>query len=249
MLDALILSDLHLGSDVCQAKMLVHFLESIHRGERLSRRLILNGDVFDSIDFRRLKKQHWKVLSLLRKLSDQIEIVWINGNHDGPAEIISHLLGVTVQDEYELETGRQRMLLLHGHRFDEFLERYPITTRLADLGYRLLQMLDKSHGIARYAKHSSKTFLRCAQKVQDSAIDYAGKRGFDIVSCGHTHLAIAVTDTPVQYFNSGSWTERPCHYLTVEAGVVDLCSYSEEIPELVENVAMPEQVTPELATA
>jgi len=234
VLDALVLSDLHLGTDVCQAKMLVHFLEGIHRGERLTRRLILNGDVFDSIDFRRLKKQHWKVLSLIRKLSDQIEIVWINGNHDGPAEFISPLLGVTVVDEYELDTGSHRMLLLHGHRFDDFLDRYPITTQLADWGYRLLQRIDKSHGIARYAKQSSKTFLRCALKVQDSAMDYAKKRGFDIVSCGHTHLPVAVPDADVQYYNSGSWTERPCHYLTVQNGTVALCSYNEEIPQLVE---------------
>jgi UDP-2,3-diacylglucosamine pyrophosphatase LpxH len=97
-----------------------------------------------------------------------------------------------------------------------------------------LQTIDKSHGVARFAKRSSKTFLRCAQKVQDQAIEYARKRDYDIVSCGHTHLPIAVTDTPVQYFNSGSWTERPCHYLTVEHGVVELCSYNEEIPVFVE---------------
>lgn len=244
MLDAIVLSDVHLGSDVCQAKMLVHFLEAIHRGERPTQRIILNGDVFDSIDFRRLKKQHWKVLSLIRKLSDDLEIVWINGNHDGPAEIISHLLGVSVQDEYELFTGSRRMLLLHGHQFDQFLERYPITTRLADLTYRLLQRLDKSHTIARQAKHSSKTFLRCAQKVQDSAIDFAAKQGYHIVSCGHTHLPVAFEEGKVHYFNSGSWTERPCHYLTVQAGRVELCSYSEDVPELTEAL---KATTPELA--
>ena len=77
MLDAIVISDTHLGSDNCQARQLTHFLESIHAGAVLTRKLILNGDVFDSIDFRRLKKNHWKVLSLLRKLSDRIEILWI----------------------------------------------------------------------------------------------------------------------------------------------------------------------------
>ena len=65
-------------------------------------RLILNGDVFDSIDFRRLKKSHWKVLSLLRKLSDELEIIWLCGNHDGSAEVVSHLLG-----DYLLQTEWQ----------------------------------------------------------------------------------------------------------------------------------------------
>src|SRR3954454_2031305 len=117
MHDAVILSDLHLGSSNCQAKSLCRFLEDIVQGRIVTNTLILNGDVFDSIDFRRLTRNHWKVLSLLRKLSDHVEIVWLAGNHDGSAEIISHLLGVTVQDEYELPSGGQRLLILHGHVF------------------------------------------------------------------------------------------------------------------------------------
>src|SRR6266496_5839458 len=105
MLDALILSDLHLGSDNCQARQLGELLEGIEEGVLPTARLILNGDVFDSIDFRRLKKTHWKVLSLIRKLSDRLEIVWICGNHDGSAEIVSHLLGVCVEEEYVLKSG------------------------------------------------------------------------------------------------------------------------------------------------
>src|SRR5438128_1025061 len=100
MLDAVILSDLHLGSDNCQARRVCRMLERIVEGELVTARLILNGDVFDSIDFRRLNKAHWKVLSLLRKLSDQVEIIWLCGNHDGSAEIVSHLLGVTVMDDH-----------------------------------------------------------------------------------------------------------------------------------------------------
>ena len=72
--DAIVLSDLHLGSENCQAKLLVEFLNALHHRRTRTRRLILNGDVFDSIDFRRLKKSHWKVLSLLRKLSDEIDV-------------------------------------------------------------------------------------------------------------------------------------------------------------------------------
>ncbi|OWK47479.1 UDP-2,3-diacylglucosamine diphosphatase [Fimbriiglobus ruber] len=228
MFDALVISDTHLGSENCQAKMLVHFLEAIHDGTIRTRQLILNGDVFDSIDFRRLKRLHWKVLSLVRKLSDQIEITWINGNHDGPSEIVSHLLGVTVRDEIVVHSGGKNVLLLHGHRFDEFLDRYPLTSKLADGLYRFLQWLDKSHTIARQAKQSSKTFLRSTQKVKESAIEYARRKGCDAVCCGHTHMPLADTSGAVPYFNSGCWTERPGHYLAIVGGVVELCSYSDE---------------------
>ena len=162
VLDAVIISDLHLGSDNCQAKSLGTFLERIADGQLQTQRLILNGDVFDSIDFRRLKKNHWKVLSLIRKLSDHIEIIWLCGNHDGSAEIISHLLGVTVKDEYVLHTGDRQVLILHGHVFDEFIDSHPILTWMADVVYYLLQQIDRTHYFAKLAKKGSKTFLRCA---------------------------------------------------------------------------------------
>ena len=225
MYDALVISDLHLGSDNCQAKALVHFLEGVRRGSLPTHRLILNGDVFDSIDFRRLRKQHWKVLSLIRKLSDEVETVWVNGNHDGPAEIVSHLLGVAVRDEVVVESGGRRVLFLHGHRFDGFLERYPLTTRVADCVYRFLQWVDKSHHVARQAKRTSKTFLRCVRAVQEKSVEYARRRGCDAVCCGHTHHPVAFTGGPVHYFNGGCWTERPCHYLALADGEVRLHAY------------------------
>lgn len=231
MHDAVVISDLHLGSENCQAKSLVHFLEAIHAGEMPTRRLILNGDVFDSIDFRRLKKQHWKVLSLLRKLSDEVETIWINGNHDGPAEFVSHLLGLAVEDEIVIESGSKRILLLHGHRFDEFIDRYPRTTKIADTLYRFLQYLDKNHTVARQAKQKSKMFLRCAGKIADGSRAYARRKGCHAVCCGHTHLPAALTDGPVHYFNSGCWTERPCHYLTIANGIVEVCEYLDGVPE------------------
>ncbi|HJZ57282.1 MAG TPA: UDP-2,3-diacylglucosamine diphosphatase [Gemmataceae bacterium] len=231
MYDAVVISDIHLGSDNCQAKALAHFLESVRRGPMAARRLILNGDVFDSIDFRRLKKQHWKVLSQLRKLSDEIAITWINGNHDGPAEIVSHLLGVSVSEEMVIESGGKRILFLHGHRFDQFISRYPVITWVADRIYNILQKLDQSHYFAKLAKRRSKTFLRCAQKIEQDSVRYAAKRGYDAVCCGHTHHATANTTGPVAYFNSGCWTENPCHYLTVKDGVVEVHPYLETLPD------------------
>lgn len=44
-MDGIIISDLHLGADNCQAKLLVDFLEKIHNKEIVTNRLILNGDV------------------------------------------------------------------------------------------------------------------------------------------------------------------------------------------------------------
>jgi UDP-2,3-diacylglucosamine pyrophosphatase LpxH len=228
MLDAVVISDIHLGSANSQAKALGRFLEEVRRGDRPTRRLILNGDVFDSIDFRRLKKHHWNVLSELRKLSDEVEITWINGNHDGPADVVSHLLGVEVCEELVVESGGRRVLFLHGHRFDEFISRYPLFTRFADKCYQALQRLDQTHTVARLAKHRSKSFLRNTEKIEAGAVAYAERRGCDAVCCGHTHLPRVSEAGPVAYYNGGSWTEKPCHYLTLAHGLVELHAYATE---------------------
>lgn len=228
MLDAIILSDIHLGSENCQAKLVCEMFEKIVDGEILTKKLILNGDVFDSIDFRRLNKNHWKVLSLIRKLSDHLDIIWLCGNHDGSAEIVSHLLGVTVMNEFILESGEDRIFILHGHVFDEFLDAHPMVTWLADRVYNFLQWVDKTHYFAKLAKRGSKTFLRCTQKIQERAIEMARKKNCQIVCCGHTHLAIEFKEDPVYYYNSGCWTELPCHYLTIASGMVQVHSYQSE---------------------
>jgi UDP-2,3-diacylglucosamine pyrophosphatase LpxH len=220
--DAIVLSDLHLGSNNCQAKGIRQLLEDVCEQKLATAKLILNGDVFDSFDFRRLNKNHWKVLSLLRKLSDQVEIIWISGNHDGSAEIVSHLLGVTVKDEYVLESGGRRILILHGHQFDDFIDAHPFLTWVGDMIYLFLQKIDRTHYFAKLAKKGSKTFLRCAKKIEDGSREYARRKNCDSVCCGHTHHAIYNESDPVQYFNSGCWTEFPCTFLTVADGSIAL---------------------------
>jgi UDP-2,3-diacylglucosamine pyrophosphatase LpxH len=49
----------------------------------------------------------------------------------------------------------------------------------------------------------------------------AKKHGFDMAVCGHTHKAEAAGD----YFNSGCWTEKPCTFLEVRSGAVEVKTY------------------------
>lgn len=218
-MDAIIVSDIHLGSSLCQARHFAQFLDRLHSGDIATSELILNGDVFDSWDFRRLKKSHWKVLSLLRRLSDKIHITWINGNHDGPADIVSHLLGLDVADRYVFQSGDKQILAIHGHQFDEFIVNRPILTWIGDISFLLLQRLDPSFALARQAKRASKTFLRCSELIQERATAFARRMGCDVVCCGHTHYEVERTGD-VSYYNSGCWTELPCSYLSVLDGTL-----------------------------
>jgi UDP-2,3-diacylglucosamine pyrophosphatase LpxH len=223
--DAVILSDIHLGLDNCQGDSLQLFLIKLLETPNFSKELIFNGDVFDSWDLRRLQRIHWKVLSLIRKVTKTIKVTWLAGNHDGPVDIISRLLGIEVTEEYVLESGNKKILILHGDKFDDFTIQHPVITNLADWVYRVMQKVDPSFQMAKQAKKSSKTFLRCMDKVRDNAIAYARKKNCEMVCCGHTHFAVA--DFP--YYNSGCWTDKPPHYLSVRDGVVTLYKIDDEL--------------------
>src|SRR5579864_7736888 len=100
--DTIILSDLHLGSEVSRASDALRMLKSASFS-----RLILLGDIFSDLNFRRLKKEHWQFLGYIRKLSNpkrEIEVIWVEGNHDyGLTQVMSHLVGVRVYREYAWE--------------------------------------------------------------------------------------------------------------------------------------------------
>src|SRR5262249_31296705 len=117
--DTLILSDLHLGSEVSRAADATRVLKDI-----IFRRLILLGDIFADLNFGRLKKEHWQFLGYIRKLSNpkrKVEVIWVEGNHDhGLTDVMSHLVGVKVYQEYAWYYAGQKHLAIHGHQFDGF---------------------------------------------------------------------------------------------------------------------------------
>jgi UDP-2,3-diacylglucosamine pyrophosphatase LpxH len=220
MYDGLILSDLHLGAESCQVRTIQRFLEELPP----TRRLVLNGDVLENTEHR-LTKSHWKVLSQLRKLSDDLELIWVSGNHDPDADAIAHLIGANFVREYQFQSGGRNILCVHGDVWDKFLTDHPILTNVADWFYLWMQRLNRR--LAVTAKRSSKTFLRCVNKVREEAIEYAKIKGADVIVCGHTHHAESVEvpghgGLPLTYCNAGCWTDHHCHYWTVQEGVVEL---------------------------
>lgn len=206
-----IISDLHLGADNCQAETILNFLKENIVQEKCEC-LILNGDVVDSLNVR-LKKKHWAVLSYLRKISDDIKLIYIKGNHDTEdAETIAHLIGAEFVDEYRFEKNNIKYLCFHADCYDEYLTKHPILTHIADWIYGCAQYFDKSHNIARFLKRSSKTFLRCIEKIKRDSLAYCQKVGYDYVCCGHVHFA----EKNGQYVNSGSWTENICYFISID---------------------------------
>lgn len=220
--DIIIISDIHLGSHICQENNILKFLQSI---EYRTDHLIINGDLFDNWNFTKLSTKHWQVLKTIRKASEKIKTTWISGNHDGPAEIISQLLNVDFIEEYRFVNGNKTFIVLHGDIFDDYITKYPRLTKIADFLYRWIQKIDTSLYWARKLKRSSKTFLRAVETVQAKAIEYCKKNKANVICLGHTHHPAAVDLGDVSYYNSGSWTDTVCTYISIINGKTELIKY------------------------
>jgi UDP-2,3-diacylglucosamine pyrophosphatase LpxH len=218
--DTLILSDLHLGSEMSRAREAIHLLESLEY-----RQLILLGDIFSDLNFSRLTGDHWKFLGALRKLSNpkrQVKVVWVEGNHDeGLSKIMSHLVGIPVYRRYVWEYEGKRHLAIHGHQFDRFVSRNLLISRIGVEIYHYLQMIDSpGKFVTRHMDRFNTRWLRLTEKVAIGALTYAKMGHVDRVFCGHTHVADERSKDGVQYFNTGSWVDETPTYITVsETGV------------------------------
>ena len=192
--NTLILSDLHLGAETSHAREATRVLK-----ENRFQRLILLGDIFADLNFARLTKEHWKFLGYIRKLSNpkrNIEVVWVEGNHDhGLANIMSHLVGVRVYQDYEWDYRGLRHVAIHGHQFDGFQVNRLRLSRLGTSLYLQLQKLDfKSKPIARLIDRLNTRWLRMSPKVSAGALAHAqaSRRGADFLRAyarSHPHGA------------------------------------------------------------
>jgi len=233
--DTLILSDLHLGADMSRAREALRVLR-----ENQYRRLILLGDIFADLNFGRLKKEHWKFLGFIRKLSNpkrNVEVVWVEGNHDhGLAQIMSHLVGVRVYQEYQWEYQGLRHIAVHGHQFDGFVvSNVTVSYYIGTLLYLQLQKWDsKNKTVTRFLDRLNTRWLRLSPKVAEGALSHARHHHAARIFCGHTHAALHQHDQEhgVDYFNCGAWIDARPTFITVGEDGVQIHEYVERDDDL-----------------
>jgi UDP-2,3-diacylglucosamine pyrophosphatase LpxH len=225
VMDTLILSDVHLGSEVSRAREATELLSGMN-----FRRLVLLGDIFSDLNFRRLTSDHWKFLSRIRKLSNpkrKVEVVWVEGNHDqGLSQIMSHLVGVPVYQRYVWEYEGKRHVAVHGHQFDHFCKHNETLSRV---GERILYEIQKLEGrrkrLSRMIDRVNTRWLRMESRVAEGALLYARAGRVDRIFCGHTHVASQESRHGVEYYNSGSWIDANPTYITIDEDGVKIRLY------------------------
>ncbi len=215
--DALIISDGHLGAYNCQGDYFLSFLQALESGRIKTKQLIINGDLLDSYDLHKAPDTHIDALQAIRRLSLSLQVIIVSGNHDGPPERLSNLIGLPVVKTTSFESGGLKHLVVHGDQFDTFTARHGHWTWLGDCIYAALQHFDKD--FAHWVKIKSKIFLHCIDRVETGSTLHALQNGYNTVICGHTHYFKSSEQRVIHYFNSGCWVEKLGTYLVFIDGV------------------------------
>ena len=174
--DILIFSDVHLGSQDCRANDLLKILKKVK-----VKKIIIAGDLFDHHNLHRLKKEHWKVLSKLRKLSKKCKIIYLIGNHCFlKAEFMSILLGFQCQNQYDLDYNNSRILVVHGDIFDIYFTKYKFLMNfVVKLYYFIRKYTPFADDAFRILKNRTNSFVERSSDLKKNAIKYIESNGYD----------------------------------------------------------------------
>jgi len=217
----LFLSDFHLGSRGCQARLLLDFMR-FHDAETI----FLVGDIVDGWRLRRgwyWPQEHNDVVQkFLRKARKGSRVVYIPGNHDeflrdyigsqfGGIELVDRAIHVTAD-------GR-RLLVIHGDQFDVVVRHSRWLAHIGDKAYGTVLVLNTLFNKVRrrlgfgywslsaYLKLKVKNAVNYIGAFEEALAGEARREGADGVVCGHIHHARIGDFSGFRYVNTGDWVE------------------------------------------
>lgn len=206
-MNAIVVSDLHLGSQFFFPQGFENFLKSIPRDCEL----ILNGDVIDNPK-KKLPPSHEQILNRIEQLSCRQKVIWVRGNHENGFSP-NGFKHIHFKPYYTIE---DRLLIAHGYDFDEIMPRSQIFIRSFKLMHDfMIQFGSKPVHVAHYAKKFKRLYKVLRDNVMKNAVNCAKENGYEAVICGHTHYPEDRVVNGIRYMNTGAWTESPSFYLRV----------------------------------
>ena len=210
--EAIFISDVHLGSRGSEAKKLLDTLKKYD-----PQKLFIVGDFIDGW---LLKKRHYwtqDFTNLVRKIlsysKNGTEVVYVTGNHDDFLRSYSPLVfdsNVIILDEIEWNG----YLITHGDLYDGVVSLKWLGI-LGSFGYeiairidRLLKKLGYKKSLSKWAKDSVKDAVKFITDFENQLAYQAKKRGLSGVICGHIHKPEDREISGVRYLNCGDWIEN-----------------------------------------
>ncbi|MEE4603895.1 MAG: metallophosphoesterase family protein, partial [Desulfobacteraceae bacterium] len=194
-MNAIIISDLHIGSQYLQSRILGDFLEAIPKDHEF----IMNGDIIDQ-PYLKMTKSDQRILDRIEQISLDQKVVWIQGNHDN-GYTPTGFGKVKVTRSYSIG---KRLLITHGDDFDEIMPRNRAFIRAFKLMHALRVKLGaKPVHVAEYAKKWKSFYNVLRKNIALNAVSCAIENGFEAVTCGHTHYPEDMVVDGIRYINTG----------------------------------------------
>lgn len=206
MYEVLAISDLHLGCKDSYPNKILQVLSEVE-----AKKIIIVGDLFESKHLKRLKKEHWQILSKLRKLSKKSEVIYLTGNHCFlNFEFMGCLLGFKTSEEYTDIINDKKFLFIHGDIFDMYISQFSFVTEICSEAYYYLRL--HFPAIAKFIRKKLFKSLD-TDKYEKNAIKYCELKRCDFIVCGHSHEG----KIKGKFLNTGSFCEDDCSYITIDS--------------------------------
>jgi len=222
--EAVVISDVHLGTYGCHAKELSRYLHNLSTPI-----LILNGDIIDGWAFKKkyFPADHIRVIQrILKLMSEGTKVYYLTGNHD---EMMRRFSGFTagnlvIDDKLLLILDDKVHWFFHGDVFDITMKQSKWLAKLGGKGYDILikfnrfvnvvlsKMGREKISLSKKIKNSVKQAVSFISDFEQTAIDIAAENEYDYVLCGHIHQPedriVDVKGKIIHYLNSGDWVEN-----------------------------------------
>ena len=218
---SLFISDVHLGTKGCQADKLLEFFK-FSRSENL----YLVGDIIDVWAMQ--KTFYWPqphndvIQKILRKARHGTKVFYIIGNHDEVFRkfIPMHFGDINIVNRviHETQLGK-KYLVVHGDAWDGVMKYAKWLSKLGSIAYGLLLRLNivinffrklrgKSYwSLAKFLKYKVKNAVKYIGEYERTVSDYAKRKKYDGIICGHIHHAEDQNFDGINYLNCGDWVE------------------------------------------
>lgn len=214
--NALFISDVHIGSRGSNAKMLLEALNSYEPNE-----LFIVGDFIDGW---LLKKRHYwnsdfdKVIKkILRMAKRGVKVTYITGNHDEffrPFTPLTILNNIQICNEGYYQTPDTKYWISHGDLYDGVVKLKWLGL-LGSVGYELAIRIDRfikrlgyKKSFSKYLKVKVKNAVKFITNFESQLAFQANRRECGGVICGHIHTPSNKVINEIHYLNCGDWIEN-----------------------------------------
>lgn len=226
-IDALFISDIHLGSKGSNAEDVLEVLKKYQPTH-----LFLVGDIIDGWLLRRKFRWPQSHTNVIRKIlsysKNEIKVIYIPGNHDDFLREYGEFSfgNIEVHNEYVWNNT----FITHGDLYDGVVKLKWLGV-LGSIGYDMAISIDRGlkkigfkRSLSKFLKNKVKEAVKFITQYEIELTRQAKKHGCSTVISGHIHHPDDRMIDGVRYLNTGDWIENNS-YITFHEGKFEVHVY------------------------